>query len=97
VVKRVVFQGGARDGARQLPTRLNVAATAALAAGHDVDVTLLQEAGQDMREIVLAASGAFGEFSARMRLRPREEQLGHIVALSLLATLRRLQELIQIG
>jgi len=76
---------------------LNVAATAALAAGADLHVTLLQESSGVVREIELAARGAFGEFTACVRPRPQADRLSHIVALSLLATLRRLQQPIQIG
>jgi predicted dinucleotide-utilizing enzyme len=92
----VVFNGPALAGARQFPSRLSVAATTALASQHDARVVLIQESGAE-REIVLEASGAFGAFSARMLPRPSAEPLSHIVALSLLATLRRFQQPIQVG
>jgi aspartate dehydrogenase len=90
----VEFRGSAVDGAREFPSRLNVAATAMLAARTDVGVTL--ERGQS-RAIELTARGTFGEFVACMQPRPRPDQLSHIVALSLLAAVRRLQQPLQVG
>jgi aspartate dehydrogenase len=98
--RRVVFQGSALEGARLFPTRLNIAATAALTMDRDLEVELVEdvEAGDHHpRSIELRARGAFGEFSARMEPAPKRDQLSHIVALSLLATLRRIQQPIQIG
>jgi predicted dinucleotide-utilizing enzyme len=63
---------------------LNVAALTALAANHAVDLELRQS--PDGRQLELSAQGVFGEFSFRINPQPRP----HIVALSLLATLRRL-------
>jgi aspartate dehydrogenase len=80
------FNGDALEGVRRYPTRLNVAAAAALVAGHAVDLTV--ERGKE-HELRLDASGTFGEFSATLRPRPRADRLSHIVALSLLATLQR--------
>jgi aspartate dehydrogenase len=92
-----VYVGSALAGASQFPDRLNVAATAALAAQADMPVTLVEEPGEGRREIELTARGVFGEFRARMQPRPRTDQLSHIVALSLLATLRRLHQPLRIG
>jgi len=92
-----VYVGSALAGASQFPGRLNVAVTAALVARADVPVTLVEEPGEGRHEIELTARGVFGEFCARMHPRPRVDQLSHIVALSLLATLRRLQQPLQIG
>jgi aspartate dehydrogenase len=81
------FSGPASEGALRFPSRLNVAATVALALGGDASVTLSHGS---RREITLTARGAFGEFTASIRPEPRKDQLSHIVALSLLATLREL-------
>ena len=89
-----VFDGSAVEGAHRFPSRLNVAATSALAIGADLPVILI---GGARREITLTAQGAFGEFTASMWPEPRKEQLSHIVALSVLATLRRLGQPLQIG
>jgi aspartate dehydrogenase len=95
--RRIIFSGSGREGAAQFPTRLNVAASVALAAGRDVRLELAQEPDGNAREIELRVLGNFGEFSTRVRPRPRADRVSHIVALSLLATLRRLQQPIQIG
>jgi aspartate dehydrogenase len=80
------FTGDAWEGVHRFPTRLNVAAAAALVAGQAVELTV--ERGTE-HELRLDVSGTFGEFSATLRPRPRADSLSHIVALSLLATLQR--------
>jgi aspartate dehydrogenase len=95
---RQVLHGSALEAAAALPDRLNVAATAALALKPGTDVTVrLEQAVGDVRSIELSARGAFGEFSARLQPRVRADQLSHIVALSLVAALRRLQQPLWIG
>jgi aspartate dehydrogenase len=91
---RVVYEGSALEGGQRFPSRLNVAATTALAISADLPVVLT---GGDRREITLSARGAFGEFTASMWPQPRKDRLTHIVALSLLATLRRRYQPVQIG
>jgi aspartate dehydrogenase len=78
-----VFDGDALDAVKLFPERVNVAALTALAAKHPVHLELRQ--ALDNRQLELSARGAFGDFSFSMTLRPEP----HIVALSLLATLRR--------
>jgi aspartate dehydrogenase len=77
-----VFSGAAWAGVQRYPGRLNVAATTALVAGRQVDLTVARGAEHELH---LEASGAFGEFSATLRPAPHRQ---HIVALSLLATLQ---------
>jgi len=91
---RAVFRGSAFDAARHFPDRLNVAATTIPATAADVGVTL--DRGQD-RAVELSACGRFGDFTACLQPQPRSDQLSHIVALSLLAAVRRLQEPPQVG
>ena len=91
-----VFRGSALEAAKAFPDRLNIAATVALAVGGDVSVSLEQSLA-DVRTIELSARGPFGELSTRLRPQVRADQLSHIVALSLLATLLRLQQPIWIG
>ena len=86
----VVFAGSVADGARRFPSRLNVAATIASIA--DGSVVLEQQPGEK-RVLEMRASGSFGEF--RSELQPNLTT--HIVALSLLASLRRLQQPVQLG
>jgi aspartate dehydrogenase len=96
--RRVIFQGSAVEAARQFPGRLNIAATAALALGaFDASVTLIECPPDDRHEIVLSARGAFGEFTASLWPDVRADRLRHIVALSLLARVRRMQADLQIG
>jgi aspartate dehydrogenase len=85
---RILFSGSAAEAVQRFPNRLNVAAAAQLACGATMDVELSQ--GQ-VREIELTAHGDFGELVARTRPTPL------MVALSLLATLRRLQQPIVVG
>jgi aspartate dehydrogenase len=84
----LVFAGDAAQAIEKFPKRLNVAAAATLAADHPVEVQLRQ--GQQ-RQIELTATGAAGNFSVRIHPTPLS------VALSLLATLRRLQQPIVFG
>jgi aspartate dehydrogenase len=91
-----IFHGPALEAATAFPDRLNIAATAALATGADVTVSLEQSVGE-VRIIELRARGPFGELFTQLRPEVRADQLSHIVALSLLATLRRLQEPFWIG
>ena len=91
-----VYRGSAVEAATAFPDRLNIAATAALAAGADVTVSLEQSVAA-VRSIELSASGPFGELFTRLVLEMRAEQLSHIVALSLLAALARLQQPFWIG
>jgi aspartate dehydrogenase len=79
-----IYQGDASEAVTTFPERLNVAALTAITANREVALELTQS--PDMRQLDLAARGAFGEFS--FTIRPRLQP--HIVALSLLATLRRL-------
>jgi aspartate dehydrogenase len=95
--RRVVFQGFALEGARLFPARLNVAATVALTIDWNLEVELMEDSDHHPRTIELRARGAFGEFSARMEPDPKRDRLSHIVALSLLSTLRRIQQPIRIG
>lgn len=91
-----VFHGTALEAATAFPDRLNIAATAALATDADVTVSLEQSVSE-ARTIELSARGPFGELFTRLRPETRTDQLSHIVALSLLATLRRLQEPLWFG
>jgi aspartate dehydrogenase len=95
--RRVVFRGSALEGARLFPARLNVAATVALTIDWNLEVELVEDSDHHPRTIELRARGAFGEFSARMEPDPKRDRLSHIVALSLLSTLRRIQQPIRIG
>jgi predicted dinucleotide-utilizing enzyme len=49
-----------------------------------------------VHQLVLSARGAFGDFEATLRPTPRDDRLSHIVALSLLATLRRRRQSVTI-
>jgi aspartate dehydrogenase len=91
-----VFRGSALEAVAAFPDRLNVAATAALATGADITVSLERSAAEP-RTIELSARGPFGELFSRVRPEVRMDQLSHIVALSVLATLRRLQQPFWIG
>jgi aspartate dehydrogenase len=79
-----VYSGDALAAVKTFPERLNVAALTALAANHPVHLELRQS--PDHRQLELSARGAFGDFS--FHITPRRAP--HIVALSLIATLRRL-------
>jgi len=79
-----VYAGDVLEAVKTFPERLNVAALTAFAAHHSVHLELCQS--PDNRQLELSARGAFGEFSFQMLPSPEP----HIVALSLLAALRRL-------
>jgi aspartate dehydrogenase len=95
--ERVIFRGAAVEGIRQFPSRLNSAAAVTFVASRDVQLELAQRPAEGGREIELTARGAFGDFLVRMRPTPNHNRLSHIVALSLLACLRRLQQPIVVG
>jgi aspartate dehydrogenase len=95
--ERVIFQGDALQGVATFPARLNSAAAVALLAGTQVRLELSQRPAPSGREIELTARGAFGDLLVRLRPTPHADHLSHIVALSLLATLRRLQQPIVVG
>jgi aspartate dehydrogenase len=94
---QVIFRGDAQQGIRQFPSRLNSAAAITFVAGRDVQLELSQQPAAHGREIELTARGAFGDVLVRMRPTPTADRLSHIVALSLLACLRRLQQPIVVG
>jgi aspartate dehydrogenase len=96
-VARAVFEGSAFEAAQKFPGRLNIAASVIMATGADASVTLVECPPDHRREITLSARGAFGEFTASMWPEIRADRLSHIVALSLLATLRRLGGRLLIG
>ena len=81
--------GDAAEAVERYPTRLNVAAAALLATGTSVHVELAQD--PKGRRIELTATGSLGTVRVSSTPSPRS------VALSLLATLRRLQQPIQFG
>jgi aspartate dehydrogenase len=89
VTDELVFRGDAPEAIRRYPSRLNVAATALLASGSAVQVELRRAAGR--REIEIVVESEFGDFSAHMHPTPAS------VALSLVGTLRRLQQPIAFG
>jgi aspartate dehydrogenase len=86
---RQMFSGVAVDGVREYPSRLNVAALTALLAARSVQLEFDQQS--NTHALTLAAHGAFGDFACTLRPRPQADRLSHIVALSLLATLRQLR------
>ena len=83
-----LFAGDAADGIARYPERLNVAAASALASQHAVQLEFKRAA---QREMELSARGPFGELVARSRPTPL------MVALSLVAAVRRLREPIVFG
>ena len=95
--ERLIFRGDALEGVRQFPSRLNSAAAVTFVANRDVRVELSQQPAERGREIELTARGAFGDLLVRMHPTPRPDRLSHIVALSLLASLRRLHQPIVVG
>ena len=86
----VLFSGEARAGVAQFPDRLNVAALTALVAKQPVELELAQ--APDRRELGLSARGAFGEFTFALTPTLQPDRLSHIVALSVLASLRSLRQ-----
>jgi aspartate dehydrogenase len=86
-----LYQGDGLDGVRRFPNRLNVAALTAVVANRPVHLELTHTNAE--RELELSARGAFGEFSFSIKPRPQP----HIVALSVLATLRRLTAPLALG
>ena len=86
--QRVLFSGSAREAIERFPGRLNVAAAALLATGADVQVEFCQGSS---RAIQITASGAFGRIDVQVQPTPL------MVALSLLATVRRMQQPIVYG
>ena len=94
--EQVIFCGDALDGAQRFPARLNVAVAASLAAAGGVQVELSQQR-VDQRAIELTARGAFGDMRIQLNLRPAPNRVSHIVALSLLSTLKRLQQPLVVG
>jgi aspartate dehydrogenase len=95
--ERVVYRGDAAEAVRQFPSRLNCAAAVSFVAGCDVRLELSQQPAGRGREIELSARGAFGDLRVRINPKPHPDKLSHIVALSLLATLRRLHQPIIVG
>jgi aspartate dehydrogenase len=93
----LIFGGEALDGARQFPSRLNVAMAASLAAASPINVELRQQSADPSRLIELSASGGFGDMRVQINLRPQAGRISHIVALSLLSALRRLTQPIRVG
>jgi aspartate dehydrogenase len=91
---RLIFRGVGLDGVHQFPSRLNCAAAVAFVAERDVRLAL--SSGRE-RKIELSARGAFGDLLVRIHPTPNPDRLSHIVALSLLAALRRLQQPIVVG
>ncbi|HLZ27970.1 MAG TPA: aspartate dehydrogenase domain-containing protein [Chloroflexota bacterium] len=95
--ERLIFRGNALAAIRQFPSRLNSAAAVTLVAGPAVQLELSQQPADRGREIELTASGAFGDLRVRLHPTPNPNRLSHIVALSLLACLRRLHQPIVFG
>lgn len=95
--ERLIFRGDALEAVRQFPSRLNTAAAVTFVASRDVRVELSQQPAERGREIELTARGAFGDLLVRMHPTPHADRLCHIVALSLLASLRRLHQPIVVG
>jgi aspartate dehydrogenase len=93
----LVFSGDAVEGIQLVPGRLNVAAATRLVAQRAVHLELQELPADAERTIELTASGSFGELQVTLRPRPTRERLSHIVALSLLSAVRRLQQAIVIG
>jgi aspartate dehydrogenase len=93
----IVFHGSAVEGAHRFPNGLNIAALIAMVAQREVQLDVIEVSADHDREIELTASGGFGDLSVRLRPRPHPDRLSHIVALSLLASLRRLQQPIVLG
>jgi aspartate dehydrogenase len=94
---RLIFCGDALEAVRQFPSRLNCAAAVTDVARRNVRLELAQRPASQGREIELTARGAFGDLVVRLHPARHSDRLDHIVALSLLAALRRLQQPILVG
>ncbi len=92
---RTLFRGDAVAATARFPDGLNVAAAAALVAQRPVEVELAEAPGG--RRLELYAKGAFGEFRSELSVPAAGVPEAHIVALSLLAALRRLGAPIVVG
>jgi aspartate dehydrogenase len=95
--ERVIFRGDALQAAARFPESMNVAAVTAFVANCAVNVEFSQQSLDRGREIELRAEGSFGDLLVRLHPRSESHRLSHIVALSLLASLRRLQQPIVFG
>jgi len=81
-----LFSGDAFEGIARFPQRLNFAGLAARLADRPLQLEFSRAPGE--RRLALCARGPFGDFSVTVQPRPRADALSHIVALSVLATLR---------
>jgi len=97
----VVFEGTAAEAVRLFPQNVNVAASISM-AGIGLQRTTVRivadpAASRNIHEVFL--SGAFGEASIRLENRPSPEnaKTSYLAALSVLATLKRIGQPLQLG
>ena len=97
----VLYDGPAREGVREYPKNVNVAATLSL-AGVGLDKTnlrIIADPAVDKNIHELRVKGAFGEFNVRVENLPSPEnpKTSYLAALSAIATLKKISEAVQIG
>ncbi|MEA3255078.1 MAG: aspartate dehydrogenase [Candidatus Altiarchaeota archaeon] len=97
----ILYDGPAREGVREYPRNVNVAATLSL-AGVGLDKTnlrIIADPAIDKNIHEIQVKGAFGEFKVRVENLPSPEnpKTSYLAALSAIATLKTISEAVQIG
>jgi len=97
----VVFKGSAKDAARGFPMNVNVAVTLSL-AGIGVEktiVTIVADPDSKRTKHEIFAEGEFGKMTSCVEnlVHPKNPKTSYLSALSVIRTLKKITEVIQIG
>lgn len=96
-----IYEGRARDAARAFPQNVNVAAALSLAGiGFDrTKIKMFADPDVTHNTFELVARGDFGEVKLELKNRPYPEnpKTGYLVVMSLIKSIRRLQESVIVG
>ncbi|MCX6777812.1 MAG: aspartate dehydrogenase [Candidatus Micrarchaeota archaeon] len=97
--KRIVFKGPASRAARIFPKNINIAASASLAVGMDIEVVIMADPKAKRNTHVLEVEGLFGKISVRAENEPLRDnpKSSELAAMACLAAIRRISEAVEIG
>jgi len=98
-MKTLVFSGKASDAIKFFPTMINVAATLSIALKHDIDVEIYADPTieKTVHQIIIDSPATRISLKMENMHHPENPRTSYIAALSLIKTLQKLDEELEVG